>query len=209
MLYPSILYNASDQRHPRGEPSPKKEGGELGGKVSDLEAQLAFFKKQLFGTGKNEKQDKAQLLLKLGQLEAQLAEMKTETVSYERNKASKPRQPTSELFEHLPVRETIEIIPPEVKRDPSLYERIGEETTFEVDIIQPQKAPKRLIVRPKYRHLLDHPTALGGPSNEAARNGWVRFRWADLLRRPLQICPPSSALSARTDVEALGRTNVS
>ncbi len=50
--------------------------------------------------------------------------------------------------------ETIEIIPPEVKADPTLYERIGEETTFEVDIVHPQLY-KRMIVRPKYRHLLD------------------------------------------------------
>ena len=35
-----------------------------------------------------------------------------------------------------------------------LYERIGEERTFEVDLVPPQLF-KRLIVRPKYRHALD------------------------------------------------------
>jgi hypothetical protein len=40
--------------------------------VADLKAELAIFRKQIFGSGKNEKQDKAQLLLTLGQLEATL-----------------------------------------------------------------------------------------------------------------------------------------
>jgi transposase len=80
--------------------------------------------------------------------------VKTERVSYERRKPGAPRQPPGEIFDKLPVRETIEIIPPEVKADPDLYERIGEETTFEVDIVHPQLY-KRMIVRPKYRHRLD------------------------------------------------------
>ena len=126
----------------------------LSERVTDLETQLAWFKKQIFGTGKNERQDQAQLMLVLGQLEAKLAEAKTETVTYDRKKPGAPRLPPGEIFEHLPVKETIEIIPAEVKADPDLYERIGEETTFEVDIVQPQLF-KRLIVRPKYRHLLD------------------------------------------------------
>jgi transposase len=122
--------------------------------VADLKAQLAIFKKQIFGSGKNEKQDKAQLLLTLGQLEARIAEVKTERISYERQKPGAPRQPPGEIFDKLPIRETIEIIPPEVKADPDLYERIGEEKTFEVDIVHPQLY-KRMIVRPKYRHRLD------------------------------------------------------
>ncbi len=43
--------------------------------MADLKAELAIFKKQFFGSGKNEKQDKAQLLLTLGQLEAKIAEV--------------------------------------------------------------------------------------------------------------------------------------
>jgi len=46
------------------------------------------------------------------------------------------------------------IEPPAVQADPTLYERIGEERTFEVDVIPP-KLFKRAIVRPKYRHRLD------------------------------------------------------
>ena len=121
---------------------------------AELKAELALFRKQVFGSGKNEKQDRAQLLLKLGQLEAKVAEAARERVSYERQKPGAPRQPPGEIFDKLPVRETIEIIPPQVKADPDLYERIGEETTYEVDIVAPQLY-KRLIVRPKYRHLLD------------------------------------------------------
>ena len=48
------------------------------------------------------------------------------------------------------MRETVVIEPDEVKADPDLYERIGVETTFEVDIT-PTKLFKREIVRPKYR----------------------------------------------------------
>ncbi len=50
--------------------------------------------------------------------------------------------------------ETVEIVPEPVKQDPDLYERIGEERTFEIDVVPP-KLVKREIVRPKYRHRLD------------------------------------------------------
>lgn len=126
----------------------------LSERVVDLEMQLAIFKKQIFGTGKNERQDKGQLLLMLGQLETKLVEARKEMVSYERQTPTAPRQSPSAAFEHLPVKETIEIIPAEVKADPDLYERIGEETTFELDIVDPQLF-RRMIVRPKYRHRLD------------------------------------------------------
>ncbi len=45
-------------------------------------------------------------------------------------------------------------MPAEVKAEPNLYERIGEERTFEADVTPP-KFFKREIVRPKYRHRLD------------------------------------------------------
>jgi len=126
----------------------------LSERVVELESQLAFFKKQLFGTGKNERQDKAQLTLMLGLLETKLAEAKRETVTYERSKSTAPRQAPAEVFAHLPVKETIELIPAQVQADPDLYERIGEETTFEVDIVPPRLF-RRMFVRPKYRHRLD------------------------------------------------------
>jgi len=133
-----------------------EENAALKERVAGLEAELAWFKKQIFGSGKNEKQppDRAQLLLKLGQMQAQVAEVKTQKISYERRQPGTPRQPPEETFKNLPVKETIEIIPPEVLADPDLYERIGEETTVEIDLVLPQLY-KRLIVRPKYRHRLD------------------------------------------------------
>jgi transposase len=48
--------------------------------------------------------------------------------------------------------------PEAVKKEPALYEKIGEERTFEVDIVPPQLF-KREIVRPKYRHILDRTRA--------------------------------------------------
>ena len=173
--------------------------------VANLKAELAIFRKQIFGSGKNEKQDKAQLLLTLGQLEARIAEVETERVSYERRKPGAARQPPAEIFDKLPVRETIEIIPPEVKADPDLYERIGEETTFEVDIVHPQLY-KRMIVRPKYRHLLDRSRPpLVAPAMKRPIMGGYASAGTDLLRRPLQIRPPPSALPTRADVGTLGR----
>jgi transposase len=58
----------------------------------------------------------------------------------------------------VPVKETIVIEPEEVKRQPEAYEKIGEERTFEIDIVAPQIF-KREIVRPKYRHKNDRALA--------------------------------------------------
>lgn len=121
-------------------------------KVVGLETQVAWLKKQLFGGGQGESWDRAQLLLALGHVETQIKAAAPQTVSYERTPT--PRRSPEEAFQHLPVHETLEIVPAEVKADPELYERIGEERTFEVDLIPP-KLVKREIVRPKYRHRLD------------------------------------------------------
>jgi transposase len=124
-----------------------------------LRAQLAWFKQRMFGGGKGEKLDAAQLKLD-GVDDARAALMKrTETISYERTKQSKePRVTPAETFAQLPVTETIEIVPEPVKQDPDLYERIGEERTFEVDVVPP-KLVKREIVGPKFRHRLDRSRA--------------------------------------------------
>lgn len=106
-------------------------------KVAGLETQVAWLKKQLFGGGKGESLDRAQLLLALGQLEAQITAAKPQSVTYERTPAK--RRTPEEAFQHLPVHETVEIVPAEVKRDPEVYERIGEERTFEVDLIPPKR----------------------------------------------------------------------
>lgn len=121
-----------------------------------LRAQIAWLKQQLFGAGKSETLDRAQLLLQLGELEKLAAATRpTETISYERAAGPAPKRTLpAESFAHLPVKETIEIVPEPVRADPSLYERIGEERTFEVDLVPPQLF-KREIIRPKFRHCLD------------------------------------------------------
>jgi transposase len=121
-----------------------------------LRAQIAWLKQQLFGPGRSEKLDRAQLLMQLGELERLAApERPAATITYERAAGPAPRRTLpAESFAHLPVKETVVIEPEAVRADPGLYEKIGEERTFEVDVIPPQLF-KREIVRPKFRHRLD------------------------------------------------------
>lgn len=121
-----------------------------------LRTQIAWLKQRLFGPGQGEKLDRAQLLLHLGELEKlAAAERPVATITYERPSGPAPKRTLpAQAFAHLPVKETVEIIPEPVRADPELYERIGEERTFEVDVIPPQLF-KREIVRPKFRHCLD------------------------------------------------------
>jgi transposase len=119
-----------------------------------LRAQIDWLKKQLFGGGKSERLDRAQLALQLGELEQQLvAAPAVQQVSYERS-APVARVLPAENFADLPVQETVEIIPAEVRAEPAAYERIGEERSFEIDVVPPQLV-KREIIRPKYRHKAD------------------------------------------------------
>ena len=122
-----------------------------------LRRQIEWLKQKLFGSGQSEKLDRAQLLLQLGELEklATAAERPTATISYARPTGPAPKRTLpAESFAHLPVQETVVIEPAAVQADPTLYEKIGEERTFEVDVVPP-KLFKREIVRPKYRHRLD------------------------------------------------------
>ena len=54
--------------------------------IAVLRAQIEWLKKQLFGSGKSETLDRAQLLLKLGELEklAASVEAPKQTITYER-----------------------------------------------------------------------------------------------------------------------------
>jgi transposase len=129
--------------------------------IAVMRAQIEWLKQQLFGPGRSEKLDRAQLLLKLDELEklAATAERPTETITYERTRGpAEKRSVPAETFAHLPVKETVEIIPEPVKAEPESYERIGEERTFEVDVVPPQLF-KREIVRPKFRHRTDRTQA--------------------------------------------------
>jgi transposase len=130
---------------------------ELSGKserIAELEAQIAWFRRQMFAGGKSEKVDPRQLdLLLKGLDEAKAEEAKARKISYERN-APKARRSREELYGNLPVLEELVIEPEEVKSDPQSYERFGEEETFEIKVDPPRFYRKR-IVRPKYRKIGD------------------------------------------------------
>lgn len=138
----------------------QKENGLLRGEIAVLQAQIAWLKQKLFGGGQGETLDRAQLRLQLGELEKLAAsEAPKQAITYERASGPAPKRTLpAESFAHLPVQETVVIEPPAVQADPSIYERIGEERTFEVDVVPP-KLFKREIVRPKYRHRLDRSRA--------------------------------------------------
>ena len=140
---------------------------------AELRAQLEWFKRNLFGTGKSEKLDALQLRLGIDIQESKAEAPKPQTITYQRNKPA-PREMPAERFKDLPVHETIEIIPDEVRKNPELYQRIGEETTFEVDITPPRLF-KRLIVRPKHKYLLDpsRPPVLAPAPPRAVEGGYA------------------------------------
>jgi transposase len=123
-------------------------------RVAELEVQLAWFKRKVFGGGQSEKlpvADATQIRLGLPEEVSTPAEPRTQIVTYERRKPSGEKRPLpAETFAKLPVREVIEIVPDEVKTAPECFEKISEERTFEVDVVPPQLF-KREIVRPKYR----------------------------------------------------------
>ena len=120
--------------------------------IAELEAQIAWFRRQVFAGGKSEKIDINQLDFLLGKLEEAKA-VETEKISYER-KAKSPRRSREELYGNLPVLEETVIEPDEVKDDPESYERSGQEETFEVKV-NPPRFYRRRIIRPKYRKIKD------------------------------------------------------
>lgn len=123
--------------------------------LAAVRAQLAWLKQKVFGPGQGERFDRAQLLLQIEALEKLVpAPAPKRAVAAHERAPAQPRTAPAEAFAELPVAETLEIVPEAVKAEPELYERIGEEETFEVDIVPPQLV-KRRIVRPKYRHRLD------------------------------------------------------
>jgi transposase len=121
--------------------------------MAHIRAQLEWFKRKVFGGGQSEKLSgiqAAQVHLELPDL-PEPAAPKTEIVTYERRQVAAPKRSVSaETFANLPVKETVEIIPEEVKAQPDAFEKIGEERTFEVDVVPP-KLFKREFVRAKYR----------------------------------------------------------
>ena len=139
-------------------PSYEELARQLQEALAELAAQRAenqWLRKQLFGPGKSEKVDRLQTSLGLGESAPQPLEPQVRQVSYERVAAPKEKRPLpAETFRDVPVKERVTIEPKEVKDHPEAYERIGEERTFEIDMIPPQVF-KREIIRPKYRHKTD------------------------------------------------------
>jgi transposase len=131
---------------------------ELSERVAVLTTQIAWLQKQLFGAGKGEKLDRDQLEIKFEELKnllEQVSDTEAKLVQYERVAKAREKRPLpAEVFAHLPVAETVTILPDEVKSEPEAYEKIGEEKTFEVDVTPP-KLFKREIVRPKFRRTGD------------------------------------------------------
>ena len=141
----------------------KERVGSLEERVAVLQQQIAWFKRKLFGGGQSEKlapADVAQLQLALAELEQLTAPAaKTQTVTYERARpAPEKRTVPAATFAHLPVKETVVVEPEEVRAEPAAFEQIGEERTFEVDVVPPVLF-KREIVRPKYRRKADRTVA--------------------------------------------------
>ena len=95
-------------------------------RIKELEAQIAWFKRQVFAGGKSEKIDIHQLELMLGQLRSQQsmdsdAEPSSEESS--KPKESKKRRKRAETYQHLPISEEVVILPDEVKADLRLMNR--------------------------------------------------------------------------------------
>jgi hypothetical protein len=66
--------------------------------------------------------------IKLGLPETPQAEAARQTVTYERRTpARRSGRVPAEVFAHLPVQETVELIPAEVQAEPEAFERISEE----------------------------------------------------------------------------------
>ena len=84
-----------------------------------LRANAAWLQKQLVGTGEGEKVDFSELQLKLDGLMCRLEESEAKLVQHERWKKARERRPVpAETFAHLPVKETLEIVPDRVKGAP-------------------------------------------------------------------------------------------
>src|SRR5580658_773647 len=116
-----------------------------------LRAENAWYKKQFFGRTSEKMPAESPAQGKLGLEETPQTQPRRQSVKYERRVVPAEKRPMpAEVFKDLPVVETLEIVPEEVKADPLGYEQISVERTFEVELIGPQLV-KREIVRPKFR----------------------------------------------------------
>ena len=131
----------------------------LKAELANLQSEVAWFRRQMFGSRTEKLQIDSVTQARLGLPETPAVERKSQTVSYQRRTPSPEKRPVpAELFAKLPVVETREIVPEEVKAQPDAFERISEERTFEVDLIGPRLV-KREIVRPKFRRKAEREAA--------------------------------------------------
>jgi transposase len=131
----------------------------LKAELANLQAQVAWFQRQMFGTRSEKLPVNMPDQIKLGLPETPQAERPKQTVTYERRTVTAEKRPIpAEVFANVPVVETIELVPDEVKAEPEAFEQISEERTFEVELIGP-KLVKREFVRPKYRRKGDRDQA--------------------------------------------------
>lgn len=132
-----------------------------------MRAQLEWLKKRFFGGGQGESLDRAQ-----------------------------KRAAPAKAFAHLPIAETVEIVPAAVQADPALYERIGEVETFQVDIV-----PPKLFRRPDRAAEVSAPAGARAASRHragarATRAGRLCLAGAAHVDCAFQICRAPAALPA-------------
>ena len=71
--------------------------------LTQMQLQMVWLKKKLFGGGQGESWDKAQLTLELGILEKRAAAITVQKIAFERVKQEARRVTAQERFEKLPV----------------------------------------------------------------------------------------------------------
>jgi transposase len=201
--------------------SMREQLGSLADENVVLRSTIEWLRKQLFGGGKGETLDRAQMLLQLCELEKLAAAPSTppQKISYERAAPREKRTSSAEAFANLPVKESVVIEPDEVKAQPEAFEKIGEERTFEVDIVPPRLF-KREIVRPKYRNRTDRtqPPVVAPAPKRAIEGGYASaglLAWVAISKyldhQPLHRLEQQSArwgapISRKTMTDWIGAT---
>ena len=128
----------------------RSQNAQLEQELSLLRQQVDWLKKQVFGSGKSEKLDKAQLGLGIDEERSVAPEAESIPVPAHERKKRKQQKSRDESYGHLPIKRSHTIIPDEVQADPDAYEQIGEERTYELGITTPEFY-RIEYVRPRYR----------------------------------------------------------
>jgi len=132
----------------------KKQNDELSNKLSEVNMQIDWLKRQVFGA-KSERffpSSDLQTALDLGIAnQSDIDDNSTESISYDRKKAGAEKKPVhghgrGAMPTHLPVKETV--IEPDT--DTTGMEKIGEEVSWYYDMEKPTSLHVVKIVRPKY-----------------------------------------------------------